>query len=142
LGCRPPWTRPLCKKGISRGTVYQMTTSREHALGEGNCARATACGMEAYEWLGNVTCTSIDRFAVENVRKRLRNLLAINVPRRQAIRHGKSRKGPWQMAMTIASGLGMTNACFSRARSFESQELMGRACSSSLNRPVRPRIPC
>ena len=32
-----------------------------------------------------------------------------NVPRRQAIRHGKSRKGPWHMAKSIASGVGMTN---------------------------------
>jgi hypothetical protein len=32
-------------------------------------------------------------------------------PRKQAIRirHGKSRKGPWHMAKTIASGVGMTN---------------------------------
>jgi RNA-directed DNA polymerase len=45
-----------------------------------------------------------------HVRTRIRNLLAMNVPRRQAIRHGKSRKGPWHMAKTIASGVGMTNA--------------------------------
>jgi len=44
------------------------------------------------------------------VRTRIRNLLALGVPRRQAIRHGKSRKGPWRMAKTIASGVGMTNA--------------------------------
>jgi hypothetical protein len=29
--------------------------------------------------------------------------------RGQAIRHGISRKGPWHMAKTIASGVGMTN---------------------------------
>jgi hypothetical protein len=62
--------------------------------------------METCEWLGNLTSNSIDRFAVESVRKPLRNLLAMNVPRRQAIRHGKSRKGPWHMAKTIASGVG------------------------------------
>ena len=44
------------------------------------------------------------------VRTRIRNLLALGVPRRQAIRHGKSRQGPWHMAKTIASGVGMTNA--------------------------------
>lgn len=44
------------------------------------------------------------------VRTRTRNLLALGVPRRQAFRHGKSRKGPWHMAKTIASGVGMTNA--------------------------------
>ena len=31
------------------------------------------------------------------------------VSRRQAIRHGKSRKGYWHMAKTIASGVGMMN---------------------------------
>ena len=66
--------------------------------------------MESCEWLGNVTTESIDRFAVETLRKRIGNLLTLNVPRRQAIRHGKSRNGPWQMAKTIASGGGMTNA--------------------------------
>ena len=45
-----------------------------------------------------------------HVRTRIRNLLAMNVPPRQAIRHGKSRKGPWHMSKTIASGVGMTNA--------------------------------
>ena len=34
----------------------------------------------------------------------------MKVPRRQAIRHGKSRKGPWHMTKTIASGVGMTNS--------------------------------
>jgi hypothetical protein len=33
----------------------------------------------------------------------------LGVSRRQAIRHGKSRKGYWHMAKTIASGVGMTN---------------------------------
>lgn len=45
-----------------------------------------------------------------HVRTRIRELMALGVPRRQAIRHGKSRKGPWHMAKTIASGVGMTNA--------------------------------
>ena len=43
---------PLYEIGISRRSVYQMTTSREQALGEGNCARATERGKEACEWLG------------------------------------------------------------------------------------------
>ena len=34
-------------------------------------------------------------------------------PRRQAIRHGKSRKGPWHMAKTIASGLANASECVS-----------------------------
>jgi hypothetical protein len=41
--------------------------------------------MESGEWLGDVTSKSIDRFAVETLRKRIGNLLALNVPRRQAI---------------------------------------------------------
>ena len=43
---------PLCEIGISRRSVYQMTTSREQARGEGNCGRATDRGKEACEWLG------------------------------------------------------------------------------------------
>ncbi len=39
-----------------------------------------------------------------------RHLLALGVPRRPAIRHSQSRKGPWHRAKTIASGVGMTNA--------------------------------
>jgi RNA-directed DNA polymerase len=45
-----------------------------------------------------------------HVRTRRRELIRLGVPRRQAIRHAKSRKGPWHMAKTIASGVGMTNA--------------------------------
>lgn len=41
---------------------------------------------------------------------RRRKLIQLGVPRRQAIRHARSRKGPWHMAKTIASGVGMTNA--------------------------------
>ena len=44
------------------------------------------------------------------VRTRRRELIKLGVPRRQAIRHAKSCKGPWRMAKTIASGVGMTNA--------------------------------
>jgi RNA-directed DNA polymerase len=45
-----------------------------------------------------------------HVRTRRRELIGLGVPRRQAIRHARSRKGPWHMAKTIASGVGMTNA--------------------------------
>jgi hypothetical protein len=34
LGCRPHWTSPLCEVETSRRSVYQMTTSREQALGQ------------------------------------------------------------------------------------------------------------
>jgi hypothetical protein len=178
-----------------------MTTSREQALGEGNCARATEHGKEACECMGKrrvcstlserltlLGCIltksarlrtetsyktgsvrrvsqssqmplernyrlSIDQVKGELVQRRLmllseetcltprskssRRLKArstpahsllllealatrshappatdcLGVPRRQAIRHGKSRKGPWRMAKTIASDVGMTNVC-------------------------------
>ena len=52
VGCSPPCTSPLCEIGISRRSVYQMTTSREQALGEGNCARVTERGKEACECMG------------------------------------------------------------------------------------------
>lgn len=45
-----------------------------------------------------------------HARTRSRELMRLGVSRRQAIRHGKSRKGYWRMAKTIASGVGFTNA--------------------------------
>ena len=42
-------------------------------------------------------------------RTRSRELMRLGISRRQVIRHGKSRKGYWHMARTIASGVGMTN---------------------------------
>lgn len=44
------------------------------------------------------------------VRTRRRELIRLGVPRRQAIRHARSRKGPWRMAKSIATGVGLTNA--------------------------------
>jgi RNA-directed DNA polymerase len=41
---------------------------------------------------------------------RRQNLILLGVPRRQAIRHARSRQGYWHMAKTIASGVGLTNA--------------------------------
>lgn len=89
LGCRPHWTIPLCEMGISSRSVYQMTPSREQARAECNCETATERGKETCESLGDVTNKPIDRFAVETVRTRIRNLLAMKVPRRQAIRHAR-----------------------------------------------------
>jgi RNA-directed DNA polymerase len=43
-------------------------------------------------------------------RKRRSELIRLGVPRRQAIRHARSRKGYWHMSKTIASGVGLTNA--------------------------------
>ena len=37
-------------------------------------------------------------------------LIRLGVPRRQAIRHARSRKGYWHMSKTIARGVGLTNA--------------------------------
>jgi RNA-directed DNA polymerase len=44
------------------------------------------------------------------VRTRRRELIRLGVPRRQAIRHARSQKGPWRMAKSIATGVGLTNA--------------------------------
>jgi len=66
--------------------------------------------MDACDWLGNLASESIDRFAVDTVRKRIGNLRAMKIPRRQAIRYGKIRKSPWHRAKTIESGVGRTNA--------------------------------
>ena len=45
-----------------------------------------------------------------HARTRRRELIRLGVPRRQAIRHARSRKGPWHMAKSIATGVGLTNA--------------------------------
>ena len=44
-----------------------------------------------------------------HVRTRRRELIALGVPRRQAIRHAKSRQSYWHMAKTVASGVELTN---------------------------------
>ena len=153
LGCRPQWTSPLCEVETSGRSVYQMTPSRELAPGEGNCSRATERGVETCEWLGNLTSKSIHRFAVENVRKRLRHLLAMNVPRRQSIWHGKSRKDPWHMAKTKTSGVGMTNAWLAEQGVLSLKSLWAElahlcwtarcspACRGGVGRVVRKRAP-
>jgi len=43
-------------------------------------------------------------------KRRREMLLRLGVPRSQAIRHARSRKGYWHMAKTIASGVALTNA--------------------------------
>lgn len=43
-------------------------------------------------------------------RTRRKELIRLGVPRRQAIRHARSRKGPWHMAKSIATGVGLTTA--------------------------------
>ncbi len=42
-------------------------------------------------------------------KRRREMLIRLGVPRRQAIRHARSRKGYWRMAKTIASNVGLTN---------------------------------
>lgn len=41
---------------------------------------------------------------------RRRKLIRLGVPRRQAILHARSRKGPWHLSKTIATGVGLNNA--------------------------------
>ena len=43
-------------------------------------------------------------------KRRREMLIRLGVPRRQAIRHARSRKSYWHLAKTIASGVGLTNA--------------------------------
>ena len=45
-----------------------------------------------------------------HARTRSRELMRLGVSLCQASRHGKSRKGYWHMAKSIASGVGLTNA--------------------------------
>ena len=46
---------------------------------------------------------------------RRRELIRLRVPRRQAIRHARSRKGYWHMAKTIASGVGASGVGMNNA---------------------------
>ena len=43
-------------------------------------------------------------------KRRREMLIRLGVPRRQAIRHARSRPSYWHMSKTIASGVGLTNA--------------------------------
>ena len=47
MGCHPSGLVPCARLGVSRSSVYQMTTPIGKALGEGNCVRATVGGKEA-----------------------------------------------------------------------------------------------
>ena len=58
----------------------------------------------------NDLAKDLERRGLPFVRTLVRNLLTLCIPRRQAFHHAKSRHGPWHMAKTIASGVGMTNA--------------------------------
>ena len=43
-------------------------------------------------------------------KRRREMLIRFGVPKRQAIRHARSRESYWHMSKTIASGVGLTNA--------------------------------
>jgi RNA-directed DNA polymerase len=73
-------------------------------------------------------------------KRRREMLIRLGVPRRQAIRHARSRKGYWHMAKTIASGVGLTNAWLAEQGLLEHEDSLGRACSTSLNRRMRTRM--
>ena len=74
-----------------------------------------------------------------HVRTRRRKLIGLGVPRRQAIRHAKSRKGPWQMANSISTDVGMTNDWLA-LRAYQLKEPVGEPCSASLNPRMRTRM--
>jgi len=80
---------PLCEIGISRRSVYQMTTSREQARGEGNCGRVTDRGKETCEWLGkrrvcrlpSVRHAPLECILTESARPRRKQLRVNLLPR-------------------------------------------------------------
>jgi RNA-directed DNA polymerase len=72
-------------------------------------------------------------------RKRRRELMRLGVPRRQAIRHARSRKGYWHMAKTIASGVGLNNAWLQEQGLLSMKTLWAQRSASS-NRLVRTRM--
>ena len=75
-----------------------------------------------------------------HVRTRRRELIGLGVPRRQAIRHAKSRKGPWHMAKSIATGAGNDERLASTSGAYQLKESVGKSCSASLNRRMRTRM--
>ncbi len=75
-----------------------------------------------------------------HTRARRRELTALGVRPRQAACHARSRKGPWHMAKTIASGVGKDERLVANKRGLEPKDTLGRACSTSLNRRMRTRM--
>ncbi len=71
-----------------------------------------------------------------HARTRSRELMRLGVPRRQAIRHAKSRKSYWHMAKTIASGVGFTNAMLAEQGLLSLKTSLERTGSSSSNRLI------
>jgi hypothetical protein len=59
MGCHPNGSVPCARQGVSRSSLYQMTTSIDKARGEGNCAGATRCGEEACECSIGVAAGSV-----------------------------------------------------------------------------------
>jgi Group II intron, maturase-specific domain len=78
-------------------------------------------------------------------KRRREMLIRLGVPRRQAIRHARSRKGPWHMARYL---IAMGHCQWSwpdqrvarRTGVTEPQDSLGIACPSSLNRRMRTRM--
>ena len=88
------WKSPLRDWGTRGSSVYQETAPVDKVRGGGNFGRATDRGEEAG------ACAA---------RRRPETSSNLKVPRRQVIRYVRCRKGPWHMAKTIASGVGLTN---------------------------------
>ena len=103
LEYRPHWTSPLCEIGISRKSVYQLTTSREQALGEGNRGRSNAPPRQA------------DPTRQDSQR---------------SVAHGQDdcEWCRYDECLVIL------------ARCLESEDSLGKTCSSSWNRLVRTRM--
>ena len=94
---------PLCEIGISRRSVYQLTTSREQALGEGNRGRSNAPPRQA------------DPTRQDSQR---------------SVAHGQDdcEWCRYDECLVIL------------ARCLESEDSLGKTCSSSWNRLVRTRM--
>ncbi len=67
-------------------------------------------------------------------------LIGLGVPICQAIRHARSRKGPWNMPNTNASGIGMTNAWLTQ-QGLLSLKTLWASLAYSPDRLVRTRMP-
>ncbi|MDZ4852593.1 MAG: group II intron maturase-specific domain-containing protein, partial [Pirellulaceae bacterium] len=74
------------------------------------------------------------------VRTRVRVLIALGVPRRQAIPTRQESQRTLAHVQDDRKRRGNDECLVSRTRSLESEDVMGRACSSSLNRRMRTRM--
>jgi len=100
---------PLCEIGISRRSVYQMTTSREQARGEGNCGRATSVRRVSPTSRSRLLSTELVKGELAQRKSMLLSGEICAAPGSKSSRRQKARNRP------VQAGLG--NAEVSRGRS-------------------------